>query len=356
MLQYALPMATGRGAGLGNELIPWGKAYIASRVLGIPALHPAWGLNTRRYWEYFGTSRIDWPLHQAMVRTLPTVPFDDSFHPSAPGASFAESFQRFAEARDLIGRRGPYIVSFSGMEGGWDAISEARDFLRTQLLSTRGTLDNLFETSRALQQRPIRIGLHVRRGDFTATEAGTDYRGRFNLALPLDWYQSVAADLHRQLGDEAVYLVVSDATPEELAPLTQAYPSVTTSHQRRRDVSDMMALAACDLVVCSVSSFSMWAAFFSEGRYLWFAPQLTEIDGFHGIWAHQPGQQASDSLTRAAIAAQLPGDTPRGLPVARDGRVPSAIVEGLAQRAAIRRRETDLIRYGVVRMTSGEGR
>ena len=61
MLQYALPMATGRGAGLGNELIPWGKAYIASRVLGIPALHPAWGLNTRRYWEYFGTSRIDWP-------------------------------------------------------------------------------------------------------------------------------------------------------------------------------------------------------------------------------------------------------------------------------------------------------
>lgn len=349
MLQYALPMATGRGAGLGNELISWGKAYIASRVLDIPALHPAWGFNPRRYWQYFGTSRADWPLHQAMVRTLPTFPFDDRFHPSVPGASFADSFRRFADDRGLIGRRSPYVVSFAGMEGGWESIFDAREFLRAQLLSTRGTLANLYETSRAMQQRPIRIGLHIRRGDFTATDAGTDYRGRFNLALPLDWYQAVVADLYRQLGDQAAYLVVSDAAPDELVSLTRAYPTVTTTHQRMRDVSDMMALADCDLIVCSVSSFSIWAAFFSEGRYLWFAPQLTKLDGFFGIWAHQAGQQAEGSLTRMAMAAAPDSGVPRGLPIGRDGKIPDEIIVDLARRAAFRRREFDLIRLGVVR-------
>jgi hypothetical protein len=348
MLQYALPMATGRGAGLGNELISWGKAYIASRVLNIPALHPAWGLNPRRYWQYFGTSRADWPLHQAMVRALPTFPFDDRFHPAAPGASFEDSFRRFAKDRGLIGRRSPFIVSFAGMEGGWEAISDAREFLRAQLLNTRGTLANLYETGRAMQRRPIRIGLHIRRGDFTATDAGTDYRGRFNLALPLDWYQAVVADLHRQLGDEAAYLIVSDATPDELAPLTRLYPAVTTSHQRMRDVSDMMALADCDLIVCSVSSFSMWAAFFSEGRYLWFAPQLSQLDGFYGIWAHQAGQQAAGSLTRNAMATHTTASIPRGVPIGRDGRVPADVIADLAQRAAIRDRAQDLIQYGVL--------
>ena len=60
-MKVCFPMWIGRRhQGLGNELIPWAKAFIAAEELQIKFLPPALGLNDRRYYEYFGTSRFDW--------------------------------------------------------------------------------------------------------------------------------------------------------------------------------------------------------------------------------------------------------------------------------------------------------
>jgi hypothetical protein len=62
----------GRGAGLGNELIPWAKAFIASQELNAHLMYPAWGLNKREYRKYFETSRIDWLFPMVLQKLLPT--------------------------------------------------------------------------------------------------------------------------------------------------------------------------------------------------------------------------------------------------------------------------------------------
>lgn len=148
-------------------------------------------------------------------------------------------------------------------------------------------------------------------------------------------------------------MVVSDATEEELRPLTRTVRCELTVDQPRRDVSDLLILASCDFLVCSISSYSLWAAFLSEARYGWFAPNLPPERGFGSIWGHEAEQQAPGAPTRIALdrAATLgDGVVARGVAIGEDGRVPDELIADLAHRAALKRRELDLLRYGVTPM------
>ena len=115
---------------------------------------------------------------------------------------------------------------------------------------------------------------------------------------------------------------------------------------------DLLALARADLLVCSISSFSAWAAFLSDAPYLWFAPQLTpQPDGLASIWGHEPLQQQADSPTRRALARwrREPALLPRGWPVELDGAVPAGALAMMQSRGGDRRgpADADLVRYGV---------
>ena len=72
-LRYCLPRVRKRGYGLGNELIPWARAFIASELLGARLLPPAFGLNRRGYWRHFRTLPDDWIYHRALQKILPVV-------------------------------------------------------------------------------------------------------------------------------------------------------------------------------------------------------------------------------------------------------------------------------------------
>src|SRR6185437_6203840 len=120
----------------------------------------------------------------------------------------------------------------------------------------------------------IRIGMHVRLGDFRVPAAGADYAGAANLSLPLDWFRRVALSLMGALGDRLQFLLVSDGTREQLTPLLETVPCVVTADLPNGDCSDVLALADCDLLVCSASTYSHLAAFLSDSPYVWFAPNL----------------------------------------------------------------------------------
>src|SRR5271169_3638420 len=78
-MKFCFPKWIGpRHAGLGNELLPWAKAFIASAELKLRLLHPAWGLNDRRYYEYFGTSTLDWVGYAALRMLLPCYTFSEA--------------------------------------------------------------------------------------------------------------------------------------------------------------------------------------------------------------------------------------------------------------------------------------
>ncbi len=351
MTRYCLPLVSGRGAGLGNELIPWARSHIAAQVLGARALPPAFGLNSRRYWRHFGTPRHDWLLQRALQALHPVVEFTEADHLRHGGGDVADTFRRFAQAQGLFDRR-RYCVVTRGLWGGYGHVDAARDFVLATLYGSRFAPHNLMQLRARLDPDRLVVGMHVRLGDFQPSSAAVDYRGRFNVALPLAWYQRVARSIVEQLGERVQFVLASDGSPEQLRPLTDSCSCVVASSLPDADCSDLLALARADLLVCSISSFSAWAAFLSDAPYLWFAPQLTvQPDGLASIWGHEPLQQQADSPTRRALTRWRSGPAlvPRGWPVDLDGAVPAGALAMMQSRGGDRRgpADADLIRYGV---------
>ena len=262
--QWCLPQTQGRGAGLGNELVPWARAFLMAQVLRARWLHPAFGLNGRGYRRHFGTPAWDWLVHRAMAAGLPHVRFDEADHLAHGGGDVTESFARFAQARGLA-ERGPLVVLTSGMWGGIHHIARAREFVRGALYGARHAAHNLAELSSRLHPDKLTVAMHVRLGDFEAASPGLQtYRGRFNCALPLEWFMQIGHQLRDHWGDAIQFQVFSDGDPQALAPLLQLLKPVNTRCAHPADVSDLLALSRADLLVCSVSSYSIWAAALSR--------------------------------------------------------------------------------------------
>lgn len=352
-LRYCMPSAFGKhGAGLGNEFIPWVRAYIAAQVLGAKLINPAFGRNSRGYGKYFGTPRYDWVFNKIVERVLPKIEFTERDYLEHGGGDVARAIARFAEAGRLH-ERSAYVLVTGGMWGGFDHIQSARDFVRARLYQSPATARNLFWLRQKLDPDKLLVTMHVRLGDFGAPIAVDAYRGKFNVALPLDWYERVADALYALFGNSMQLLVVTDGQEHQLGKLVSRYSAVTTCGMTDSDCSDLLALAAGDLAVCSVSSYSMWAAFLSDAPYLWFAPNLQQIDGFYSIWGHEPAQQENNAPTRLAMqrSPDSAAETkPRGYPVGMDASIPQRLVEQLHARLSAKQRATDLLHYGVLRM------
>jgi hypothetical protein len=355
-LQWCLPLVQGRGAGLGNELIPWARAYLMARVLNARHLPPAFGMNARGYRRHFGTPRADWIVHRAMAASLPVVRFDEADYLAHGGADVSDAFARFAKSRGLADRS-PAVVVTDGLWGGIQHVARAREFVRGTLYGSRFAAANLAELSARLQPDKLTIAMHVRLGDFTSAESDPEaYRGRFNCSLPLDWFMSIGRQLLAAFGDTAQFQLFSDGAAEQLAPLVALLRPVDTRSALPSDVSDMLAMSQADLLVCSVSSYSVWAAALSQGNYLWFAPQMHEHgDDLVSIWGHEPGQQLAGGATATALASQqalAPGHRDgRAFAVGMTEKLPSGLMEALHRRANALARRGDLVRYGVAAMS-----
>ena len=354
-LRYCMPSQIGRfGAGLGNEFIPWTRAYIAAQVLGAKLINPAFGRNLRGYRKYFGTSRFDWWTNRAVERILPKIEFNEPEYLEHGGGDVALAIARFAEAKRLH-ERSAYVLVTGGMWGGFGHIQAARDFVRAQLYQSPATARNLFWLRQKLDPDKILVTMHVRLGDFGAPIAVDAYRGKFNLALPLEWYERIADSLFEIFGNCMQLLVVTDGREDQLGELVSRYGAVTTCGMTDSDCSDLLALAAGDLAVSSVSSYSMWAAFLSDAPYLWFEPNLQQLDGFYSLWGHEPTQQVNQAPTRLAMqhcSNSTEEIRPRGCPVGMDGCIPQSLVVQLRSRLSAKQRAADLLHCGVVRIPS----
>lgn len=358
-LRFSMSRVQGRGAGLGNELVPWARAFLAAQVVGAHALKPAFGLNKRRYWKHFGTPRYDWILHRGMEHLLPVVEFKEADYLRHGGGDFLDAFHKFADAERLH-HRSSYLLVTEGMWGGYRHIAAARDFVLATLYQSRFAARNLLRIKERLNPDKIVVGMHVRLGDFGAPSPEfSDYQGQFNLALPLEWYRNIARSIQKILGDNVQFLVISDGTPEQLKPLLDEISAVTTTDIPDSDCSDLLALAQADLLVCSVSSYSAWAAFLSDTSYLWFEPNLQRhAEGFYSIWGHETAQKVEQGATRKALencTSASDNNPGRGLPVGLDGTLPKEFLYSLLQRKKQRQVESDLVQYGVVPILSDGG-
>jgi hypothetical protein len=327
-----------RGYGLGNELIPWARALLAAQVLDAHFLPPAFGLNRRRYWRHFGTPRFDWMRNRSLPYLLPRFEFTEADWRAHGGGDVLPALRSFAAEHRLLERRA-YVFTTTGLWGGYLHIEAARMHMRALLQTSRYAARNLVRLAARLDPARITVGMHLRFGDFRPADGVRDYRGLWNTTLPMDWYVNIARRLRLELGESTQFLVVSDGDAEQLRPLLEAVPCVTTADIPDSDCSDLLALADADLLVCSVSSYSQWAAFLSQAPYLWFAPSLQVHAGGRGsIWG---GSFADDAVP--PIGDRLP----RGLAVGLDGALPASLATLLRQRREYLRPEHDLVRGGL---------
>jgi hypothetical protein len=349
-LKLCVPHVTGRGAGLGNELIPWSRALVAGAVLGVRTLPPAFGLNKRRYWRHFNTPRYDLITHYVIEHALPRFEFTEADFYEHGGDLLSDAIRCYADKYKLA-ERTAWVWTTQGMWGGHRHVIEARDLVRSTLYLSQFAASNLMKIRSRLDPKRITVGMHVRLGDFQPSIQTDEYCGRFNVALPLQWYINIAKSLRTQLDENVQFLVVSDGKLEQLKPLLDACDAVTTLDITNSDVSDMLALADSDLLVCSVSSYSSWSAFLSDSPYLWFEPNLQKKDGYYSIWGHEEQQCQPGSYTRNAMDAikiSKIQNPVRGLPISFNGIIPPDLIALLIEKHRQKRSSSDLVNYGVI--------
>src|SRR5271156_4530150 len=95
------PISRG-GAGLGNEAIGWGKGFLASQVLGASLIGPAWGLNRRKYWRNFRTSRLD-VIRNLLLGSLPHRCFTEIDYQSSGCTDFGKAVEVWAVRHRIAG-------------------------------------------------------------------------------------------------------------------------------------------------------------------------------------------------------------------------------------------------------------
>lgn len=342
-----IPRTSGR-AGLGNEIIVWAKAYLAARALDAVCVPPIWGINPRGYRRYFRSSRLDIVRNEMLLRVIPHATFTAEAYRRTGIDDFGRAVEVWAHESGLTDRP-LWSCAVEGMWGGYYSIRRAREFLRKELLQTRWTVDNLTAYQAELDPNRLQIAFHVRGGDFLPPASPESYRGKFNLAIPLAWYAQIAHNLRETLGRENIqFTLISDGSAEVLEPFTKEFSAVTTASQRNRDISDLLALSLADVLVCSISSFSMLGAFLSNGLYLWYEPQMSiDANGFGSLWGDQIDQRLSFSPTtrNSQLAARESGGAPRGFAVNAEGEISEDALEAIS---ALRHPAyLDLIHYGV---------
>lgn len=332
------------GYGLGNDLIPWAKGYILASLTGAQLLHPAWGNNARGYARFFGTSSLDWQWYRLLVRALPKVPFTEDEYRAIGENDFAKAAATFVTKQRLRERR-HYVVTVTGPWGAYSGLGSARHFVLAQLMATRFTQANLLKLNSLLSGSRLTVGVHVRLGDFGAERPVRSYEGLVNTRLPLAWYRHVCDKLVSLLGaDRLQFIVASDGPKSALCELLDGIPAIFTGDFPNTDCSDLIALSEADLLVCSLSTYSVWAAFLSRNPYIWFAPNLTAVKGAYANRMIRGFGIYDD------VAAPAGDPMTRGCPVGMDGALPEWLSDYVEMRLAMKNPTTDLVRGGAARL------
>ena len=343
-----------RGEGLGNEIVGCAKGFVASQALRAKLVGPSWGINRRKYYRNFRTSRLDIVLEETLTR-LPHHAFTERDYRRIGEVELGRSLQCWANERGLTEKRS-FVVTVDGMYGGYPAIRHARPFLWAKLLHSRDALANVYEIASKLDTGKLFVAVHMRLGkDFETLPEGVSPRGRFNIHIPAQWYLNVCQALRDAFGEQVQFHFFTDRSGPDFEEAVSRFNPGQKRQSGLTECSDLALMAQADLRVCSVSSYSLIASFLADGPYVWYEPQLVYESGSYTLWGNEPAQQLAGSLTMASLDATraLSPEMPcqelfRGWPIEGIGRLPDGLLAQLRRRLTNKVTTCDLLQFGSV--------
>jgi hypothetical protein len=341
-----------RGAGLGNEMIMWAKGFIASQVLGATQVGPSWGINERKYYRNFGTSRLDFLLEDLLIR-LPHYIFTDEDFDRSEEKDFGRAIEAWARLNGLLEKRF-FIVVVEGMYWGYPAVRNARCFLKAKLLNSRDALTNFYQVAATLDAEKIFVAVHMRFGDFTPLPPGAETRGRANFRIPPAWYLRVCETLQGAMGDRVRFHFFTDFGGPEFDEAVRRFNPGQELQSGFTECSDILLMAEADLRICSVSSYSLVSSFFNDGMYVWYEPQSILEDGFYQSSKINSGRHLRDvqtSQSRQVMASASNEDIQEmvlGWPIGVDGALPEALITRLERKVLHKKAAGNLMAWGAV--------
>ena len=256
-----------RGMGFGNRLYPWARCHLYARQAGVPMLAPYWWWPPRLgslLKEPPAVAELPGNLYIRGMRALPA-------YIGGARRSVIEATSR-GEIRVFRGEAG----RLNDVQGG-----EAELLAALRAMSTR-----------TMKVDTSYIGVHVRRGDFSAAAR-----------TPLAWFAGALRAVRAAVGREVVAIVVSDGKAGALHGLLRE-PAVTLA-RTGSPLADLLLLAGARVLLASGSSFSAWGAFLggmpavtqSQHSLAWFG---LRAGGYLGQFEPQVGNR--EFLDAAAAA------------------------------------------------------
>lgn len=272
------------GPGLGNLLFPWARAVVASRNFDLPLIDPAW---TQLKLGPLLRGQLDKRTYSGLFNPLPGSIF------GMRKAFLLASALRFneKELNEIQScRRGRNsIVVFEGMAGYFSSILKDYELVRRMLFCIT---KQLHKQALSEDMRDV-ICVHVRLSDFAYSENPPPFvEGGRNLRVPLDWYGAQISQLNEALGGGTKFWVFSDGTDEELAPLLHIRNVQRMSFGSA--IADLIALSRARLLICSGSTFSMWASYLGRMPAIWYPGQLRQklyANSSQADWEIESGAQ-----------------------------------------------------------------
>ncbi len=344
---------TARGAGLGNEMLPWSKGWIASQVLDARLVGPAWGINPRKYYRNFQTSRWDVLLEEILKR-LPHYAFTERDYLETCEIDFGKAIEKWAQQIGILSRRS-FIVTVDGMYGGYSCIRNARSFLLSRLLSSRDALRNLYEINARLDRNKLFVAVHMRAGDFAVLSPGESAQGKWNIRIPDEWYLNACQAIQSEWRDNVQFHFFTDRGGPAFEEAVRRFNPGQIRQGNLTECSDLLLMSQADLCLCSISSYSYIAVFLSGALYLCYEPQLQHENGLYKLFdtdevkqqENAPSRQSMDMMK--AIAPGSPWEAAfKGYAMGTETVLPSGMVKQLNHRLLANDRSASLVEGGGV--------
>jgi len=234
------------GAGLGNLLFPFSRAYIYSRKTNADLLFPIWPsakIGPFLRFEKEKRSYIDTFKYNFISRTK--LQFKNLANKTISEEVYIANKKHFDSSQKIT-------VEVKGLANFFDELHGYNEELLQLFLQVAS--NKVAQQYRCFDENSI--GIHIRLGDYHE-----------DARTPISWYKHTIASLQATKEFEnSKFIIFSDGKDDELEEILNLPNCTRVSNPNA--LADILRLSKCRLIIGSNSTFSAWAAFLGKKPFI----------------------------------------------------------------------------------------